>query len=219
MIARFIVLLFIFTVQDSNATSKFEPMSNDELLTISEVVLKRPHQVAAMWGEKHYMDGTVLSYDANFVMDINRSYDDGKTKFCIYNLVQAFKTNKNINSEFFILNAREQQLIAINESLSDCLKYSEVSASFLVDAGIRDTNIAQAFRALMFLDSSGYTLIAKEEYKNLLKDSELKIISMENSNDDVVVHFTSLDTGLNHSVKISFDSKEVMHLGVMLNNK
>ena len=217
MIARFIVLLFIFTVQNSSATSKFVPMSNDELLTLSEVVLKRPHQVAVMWGEKHYMDSTALSYDANFVMDSKRLYDDGKTKFCIYNLVQVFKTNKNINSEFFILNANEQQLIAINESLSGCLKYSEVDASFLVDARIKDTNIAQAFRALMFLDSSGYTLIAKEEYKNLLKDHELKITSMENSDDDVVVHFTSLNTGLNHSVRINFDSKEMMHLGVILN--
>jgi hypothetical protein len=217
MIVRFIFLLLILTVQDSKAASKFEPMSNDELQILSEAVLKRPHQVAVMWGEKHYMESMVLSYDANFVMDGGILYDDSKTKFCLYNLTQVFKTNNNIDSVSFTINSSEKKLIVINKNLNNCLKYSEVGASFLADARIKDATIAEASRALLFFNSSGYTLIAKGEYTSLLKNHKLKINSMENSSDDVVVHFTSLNSGLGHSVKINLVAKEVVHLGVVLN--
>ncbi|MCY7297500.1 hypothetical protein [Alteromonas sp. a30] len=215
MILRIVALLCIFNAHASNVIPKFKPMLEDELNTLSEVVLKNPSKVAAMSGEKHYMDDVVLSYDANFIMEPGQLYDDGRTQFCTYNVIEVFKTNMQADSLFFTINAKARKAIATNSKLNGCLNYSGEEL-FFTSPTVKDAVAAEAFRALLFPNSNQYSFIARIEYADLLKDNDLKITSMESGGDDVLVHFTKLNTDLAHKVRINIDTKVIEHLGVVL---
>lgn len=216
MIFRYLVLVCLLYSENVIPSSKFEVMSECEMLSLAEPLLSEQTEIAKMWGEKHYLAGEIFSFDVNFIIDNGVFYSDSDIEYCRYDLVHVAKYRSDAYSSLFEISLSKNTAIIIDDFPKFCSGGLSNEDYFIASELLKNKTIARVSKVFRNKGHNNFVFESRGEYVELFDKETLQITSMDITDDGVLVFFVETDSGLTHNVLINFSSMTIKHLGVVL---